>query len=222
MRQVVLCLHGIGAPQRKLEPGEAPYWISEDLFHETVERVSAAAGKVDVQFTFDDGNASDVEIGGIALARAGRRAEMFLLSDRIDSPGSVGRAGIAELLRQGHCIGSHGAAHRDWTALSQDEVPREIRDPKRILAGITGQPVEAAAIPFGRYDRKVLARLAEVGFTRIYSSDGGPWRQGQRPVPRTSLTNTMTGGDIDRILHGPDPLARRLRRKAARAYKRLV
>ncbi|MDK3074573.1 polysaccharide deacetylase family protein [Sedimentitalea sp. JM2-8] len=222
MRQVVLCLHGIGAPQRELEPGEAPYWISEELFHETVERVAAAAGKVDVRFTFDDGNASDVEIGGTALARAGHRAEMFLLTDRIDSPGSVGRAGIAELLRQGHCIGSHGAAHRDWTALSQDEVPREIRDPKRILAGITGQPVEAAAIPFGRYDRKVLARLVEGGFTRVYSSDGGPWRQGQRPVPRTSLTGTMTGEDIDRILHGPDPLARRLRRKAARAYKRLV
>jgi peptidoglycan/xylan/chitin deacetylase (PgdA/CDA1 family) len=48
----------------------------------------------------------------------------------------VGRAGIAELLRQGHRIGSHGAAHRDWTALPQKEVTREIHDPKRILAGM--------------------------------------------------------------------------------------
>lgn len=222
MRQVMLCLHGIGAPQRELEPGEAPYWISEDLFHETVDRVAAAKGKVDVRFTFDDGNASDVEIGGAVLARAGHRAEMFLLTDRIDSPGSVGRAGIAELLRQGHCIGSHGASHHDWTALSHSEVTREIHDPKRILAGITGHPVVSAAIPFGRYDRKLLIRLAEGGFARVYSSDGGPWRQGQRPVPRTSLTKTMVGKDIDRILHGPEPLPLRLRRTAARAYKRLV
>ena len=65
MRQVILCFHGIGVPQRELEPGEAPYWVSEDLFHEAVEGVAAAAGKVDVRFTFDDENASDVEIGGV-------------------------------------------------------------------------------------------------------------------------------------------------------------
>jgi peptidoglycan/xylan/chitin deacetylase (PgdA/CDA1 family) len=222
MRQVILCFQGIGVPQRELVPGEAPYWVSEDLFHEAVERVAAAAGKVDVRFTFDDGNASDVEIGGGALARAGHRAEMFLLTDRIDSPGSVGRAGIAELLRQGHRIGSHGAAHRDWTALAPDEIVYEITEPKRVLAELTGQPVEAAAIPFGRYDRGVLAHLSQAGFAHVYSSDGGPWRQGQRPIPRTSLTSAMTGADIDRILHGPDPLARRLRRNAARAYKRWV
>lgn len=222
MRKVVLCFHGIGAPQRDLEPGEARYWISEDLFRETVERVAAAAGKVEVRFTFDDGNASDVDIGGTILARAGRRAEMFLLTDRIDSPGSVGQAGIAELVRQGHNIGSHGASHRDWTKLSETEVSREIDDPKRILAGITGQEIKSAAIPFGRYDRKLLARLAEGGFAQIYSSDGGPWREGLRPVPRTSITAPMVGKDIDRILHGPESLALRLRRKAARAYKRLV
>lgn len=221
MRQVVLCLHGIGTPQRALEPGEAPYWISEDLFRETLDRVATLGKQVDVRFTFDDGNASDVEIGAPALARAGHVAEMFLLTDRIGTSGSVGLDGIVDLLRLGHRIGSHGAAHRDWTGLSPDDTVREIEEPKRFLDELAGRPVEAVAIPFGRYNRTVLDRLRAAGFTRVYSSDGGPWRPGQYPIPRTSLTGGMTGADIERILLGPEPLKRHLRRRVSRTYKRL-
>ena len=222
MRRVIICIHGIGRPRRQLESGEAPYWISEDLFHETLDRVSACSGEVDVRFTFDDGNSSDVEIAASSLARAGHAADMFLLTDRIETAGSIGRDGVAELVRLGHRIGSHGAAHRDWTSLSSRELRKEIEEPRRLLSEMAGHPVTAAAIPFGRYNRSVLSYLKACGFNEIYSSDGGPWREGQIPIPRTSLTGKMTGMDVERILRGPDETRRRLRRICARLYKRLI
>ena len=220
MRQVVLCFHGIGRPSRPLETGEAPYWVDEALFHEALERVAAAGDEVAVHFTFDDGNASDLAIAAEPLARAGHSAEIFVLTGRLDTPGSLSRDDLRRLESMGHRIGSHGAAHRDWTQVAGDEVAAEFTAPKEIIARELGHPVEAAAIPFGRYDRRVLARLRAAGFARVYSSDGGPVggpvQEARWPIPRTSLQGRMDGADVTRILLGPEPLSRRLRRRAAR------
>ena len=65
---VILTVHGIGTPVRTLEPGEDAAWVSSTQFEMVLD---AAVGRNDVWITFDDGNASDVEI---ALPRLLERA----------------------------------------------------------------------------------------------------------------------------------------------------
>lgn len=221
-RRIVLNLHGIGTPARPLETGEAAYWITEDMLRETIERVARARDRVDVHFTFDDGNASDLEIGAPALAEAGHAADVFVLTDRLDQPGSLGTDDLRRLQAMGHRIGSHGAAHCDWTAVPEQGGEVEFEAPRRILTRITGTEITAAAIPFGRYNRRVLTRLRRAGFRTAWSSDGGAWRNDRWPVPRTSLTAAMTGADIARLLEGTEPPLRHIRRSAARAWKRWI
>ena len=61
-------------------------------------------------------------------------------------------------------IGSHTWSHRDLTALTRDEVVRELRESKQLLEDTTGVSVETLSYPFGRYDERVRDAAMEVGY----------------------------------------------------------
>lgn len=223
MRQVILNFHGIGTPGRPMEPGEAPYWVSEAFFEETLALAMFHKDRTRTDFTFDDGNLSDLEIALPALARHKMQATFFILADRIGATGSLSAADIRALALAGHRIGSHGAAHVDWKATDRDTLERELGPTTReAIARAAGRPVNTAAIPFGRYDARVLRALARQGYESIYSSDGGPWRPGQWPIPRTSPRADMTLNKIENVLTGNEPAMVGIRRRLARSVKRLI
>jgi len=167
-----LCFHGVGQPQRELEPDEERYWIEPDAFEGMLD-VIAAAGPA-ARITFDDGNASDVEVALPALRRRDLSASFFVVAGRCESPGSLSRADVAELARSGMTIGSHGLRHRPWRGLGESELEEELVEAPRVLAEAAGAPVREASCPFGAYDRRVLAALRSRGFARVYTVDEGP------------------------------------------------
>ena len=218
----ILNFHGLGkVGARAMEPGEAAYWVSADLFADTLVLADRLAEKVETYFTFDDGNASDLEIAAPLLARHGRSATFFVLADRIDQPGSLGRADLRALVAEGHRIGSHGAAHVDWRRLDAAGRHREITEARAEIAEAAGVAVTDAGIPFGAYDRKVLQALAAEGFDRVYSSDKGPWINDRAPIPRTSPTADMTLQDIEVILTNQDSAVTQGVRGLKRMLKRV-
>ena len=217
---VVLNFHGIGDPERPLEPGEARYWVASAQFEAVLDRVAAHPGRHRLRVTFDDGNRSDRTIALPALAARGLTAGFFVLSGRIGRPGSLDEADIAALRAAGMEVGSHGVAHRDWSALDPAALTAELEGSKARLEAVCGTPVSSAAIPFGRYDAAVLTALRAAGYTTAYSSDGGTMRPGDFPRPRTSVQGAMTPAQIDAILTGRLAPARRLRRALGMARKR--
>jgi len=219
MRSVInLTVHGIGPPVRPFEPGEAETWVTVEQFEQVLD---AVAGRPDVRLTFDDGNASDVEIALPRLRERGLVAEFFVLAGRLGEPGRLDADGVRELVAAGMPVGSHGWAHRDWRRLDPGEASEELRDAHRVLGELTGRPVTRVAIPFGSYDRHVLRRLRLAGVTRAYTSDGGRARPGSWLQARTSLRHDIDAAWTRRILdERPSPL-RRARSLAARTVKRL-
>ena len=222
LRRIILNFHGIGMPQRPLDSGERKYWISKDLFLECLNVAEALKEQVWVDYTFDDGNKSDLEIGAQALNDRGISAQIFVLSSRIDTPGSLSTHDIQVLQEMGHSVGLHGADHVDWTLLDADGQKREFDNAVHQLQDVLGQCVHSVAIPFGRYNRRVLMALRERGFTQIYSSDGGAWRKGQSPIPRSSITADMTAASVRELLLGQEPSRKRLRRTIAMAIKKRI
>lgn len=222
MRRIVLNFHGIGTPDRALEPGEAPYWISRDLLVATLDLAAVHADAVRVDVTFDDGNASDLAIGAEELGRRGIAATFFVLSARIGMRGALSAEDIRTLSRQGHGIGSHGADHVAWKGLDAAGEQREFVQAREEIAAALGAPVTMAAIPFGRYDRRVLTALRRHGYQQVFSSDGGAVREGAFPVPRTSIRRDMSMEHIESLITGREPPARRLRRRLAMAIKKRI
>lgn len=222
MRRVILNFHGIGTPQRELEKDEYKYWVAPEIFEASLEHALRLKGRIDVAFTFDDGNISDLEIAAEPLAQAGYSAEIFVLSSRLDMAGSLGASEIKSLQNMGHRIGSHGADHVSWKTQDKIGLNKELFEAREILSSVVGHSIVSAAIPFGQYNRRVLQALRGFGYERVYSSDGGAYRQSQYLKPRTSPTYDMTTNDIEDVLTGHEPFKTKLRRAISTQVKPLI
>lgn len=212
-----LCFHGIGRCAVEREPGEADFWISQSLFLRVLDDV---AERRDVQLSFDDGNASDVEVALPALVDRGLTASFFVLAGRLEDHASLGPADLVRLREAGMAIGSHGWAHVPWRGLSERDVGREFVDARAAIEDASGTTVTTAAMPLGRYDRRSLRQLRQARYRTVYSSDRFPARPDSWLQARYSLTAADTRQSIAAIVQ-TRPGAREMRNVLASSAKRL-
>ncbi len=217
--QVVnICFHGIGTPNRELEPGEASYWVDTDQYRSILDEI---AGWPSVRISFDDGNDSDVRIGLPEICQRGLTATFFPLAGRLGAVGSLSAEDVGAIASHGMTIGTHGMAHRSWRGM--DPVTRQVElvTARQQLAEAAGAAVTEAACPLGRYDRRVLSQLRELGYRRVFTSDrrmasAGAWLQ-----PRFSVRSYDTAETLrERILVRPG-MTKRVWRGAAKIRQRL-
>ncbi len=215
---VNICFHGIGRPNRELEPGEASYWVDADSYRSILDEIT---GWPAVQISFDDGNESDVRIGLPEICDRGLTATFFPLAGRLGAVGSLSCEDVGEIARHGMTIGTHGMVHRSWRGM--DPVTREVElvTARQRLADAAGAPVTEAACPLGRYDRRLLSVLRELGYRHVYTSDqrvasAGAWLQ-----PRFSVRSHDTAETLrERVLARPG-VTKRVWRGVAKARQRL-
>lgn len=217
----VIILHGIGTPQRALEPGEDVFWLSRDRFTHALDLITEM-GPTAPLITFDDGNASDIEIALPELQARNLTATFFLLAGRLDTPGSLARSDVSTLAQAGHKIGLHGHAHVDWRQLDAEGRQKEFVTARATLSELAGAPVETAAAPFGLYNRQTLRDLRDLGFSTLYTSDRGLTRMDAFVRPRNCLEGAMNEEMLRETLRGHVRPARRLRRFFGIARKRLM
>jgi peptidoglycan/xylan/chitin deacetylase (PgdA/CDA1 family) len=147
-------------------------------------RSKAEALGVGLHATFDDGNRSDLEVAAPVLARHGVSASFFPCTGRLTRSGYLSEDDIRRLFKMGFEIGSHGIDHVHWTELGRDALDVEITGSKRVLEDILATKVEAVAIPFGSYNRRVLVALKVAGYTKAYTCDPGFAYPGQWQIRR--------------------------------------
>jgi peptidoglycan/xylan/chitin deacetylase (PgdA/CDA1 family) len=182
--RIGLCFHGIGRRLRTLESDESGYWVSEDQFLRILDE---AAEWPQVDISFDDGNASDVEIALPALQARGLSGTFYALAGRLDKPGSLRAEDLRTLTAAGMEVGTHGWNHVPWTGLGPSTFHQEISQARSCLAEVIGRPVNKAALPLGRYDRRVLRGLREEAYERVSTSDRTLARYGAWLSPRFSV-----------------------------------
>lgn len=213
--QTNICFHGIGTSNRELEPGERKYWVSTDQFEEILGYLAKTP---DVQISFDDGNESDAAIALPALAARGLRAAFFPVAVRVGRPGSLDRDGLRALVRHGMDVGSHGMQHRSWRRLTDADLDEELVLARALISEESGAAVHTAACPLGEYDRRVLARLRKLGYSRVFTSDRCAARPTAWLQPRYSVTEDDSAATIRAAVEQPSRAAE----AAVSAGKRLV
>jgi peptidoglycan/xylan/chitin deacetylase (PgdA/CDA1 family) len=216
-RLINLTFHGIGEPERRLDPGEQDVWVSLRQFLGVLDSV---ASRDDVQITFDDGNASDVEHALPALRARALTATFFLVAGNVGAPGYVDRRGVEALVEAGMTIGCHGMRHRPWRWLDQGALREELVDARTALEQIARRPVTTAACPFGAYDRRVLTSLRRSGYARVYTSDRGTTRPAAWVQPRNTVAPTDSVPVWDEIARRDASPHGVLRRRAKLMVKR--
>jgi peptidoglycan/xylan/chitin deacetylase (PgdA/CDA1 family) len=216
---VNVCFHGIGTPARELEPGEAPYWITVDTFHSVLDDL--ASWPAPVHISFDDGNASDVEIGLPGLLARGLSADFFVLAGRFGGPGSLDEPAVKELVAAGMTVGTHGMNHIPWRGLDPATNRAELVDARARIAAVTGTPVDAAACPLGRYDRRLLGDLRRFGYRRVYTSDRRAADPNAWVQPRFSIRSEDSPESFRAQATAVPALAKRAKDAAKGLVKRL-
>ena len=139
-----LTFHGIGAPGRPLDAGEAAVWVAADRYHAVLD---AVRDRDDVRITFDDGNASDLEHGLPALLERGLTGTFFVVAGRVGAPGYLSAADVRTLADAGMRIGSHGMRHRAWRGLDDAALGEELVAAKQELEQRPGRAGDRGGVP---------------------------------------------------------------------------
>lgn len=201
MSSLILNFHGIGPTPRTIDHGEYNCWLDQDFFEAILDLVR---GQPQVQLTFDDGNASDVEIALPMLLQRGLKATFFVCTGRLDQPTFLSQSQLRNLITQGMGIGSHGVNHLAWRHLSTAKLIEETTDSKNAIESLGGIEVNRAACPFGSYDRRVLTTLRTAGYRFVYTSDGGASSLEQRLQARNTVTRSTRLETIQTLIQrGP-------------------
>lgn len=216
---IALNFHGIGTPPAGIDADERPYWLPVARFEQIVARVALDPRPARFVFTFDDGNASDLEAAEV-LQRHGLKGRFFVLAGRLSKPGYLSPADLRALAARGMTVGLHGRHHVDWRSLDDAGLADETGAARAEIAEAVGQPVDEVAIPFGAYNLRVIEHLAGQGFRRILTSDSGPFDPHALIWNRNSLRSDMSAEAIDAIFQARAPLAGRLRQALSRIVRR--
>jgi peptidoglycan/xylan/chitin deacetylase (PgdA/CDA1 family) len=192
--RLVLTFHGIGAAPGGVPEAEEPYWCSASRFAAILDEALALSSGVGlpIQVTFDDGNLSDATVAMPALLARGLTATFFVCAGRIGQAGFLDAPALRDLLAAGMAIGSHGWHHVDWRRTDDQALFRETQGALDEIASVIGQPVDEVGVPFGSYDRRVLAQLRRSGVRSVYTSDGGRAPLVSWLVPRQSYASSWT------------------------------
>lgn len=205
-------LHGVGTPPRPLEPGEEAVWLPVPALQAILDE---AVHRRDLRITLDDGNRSDAQIVLEELGRRDLKATFFVVAGRLDRDDFLSTEDVEAILSAGHALGAHGMRHRPWRRLDEQALEEELRTARDLLEASSGRPITELACPFGSYDRRVLRRARELGYERVFTSDGGPADPHAWLQPRTTISSELSLSEIARPSRR-DVLTRRAKRTIKR------
>ncbi|MFC3549811.1 polysaccharide deacetylase family protein [Lysobacter cavernae] len=156
--------------------------------------LDTAADSQTLLISFDDGDASNIEVALPLLRARGMSAEFFITSDFIDRPGMLTSTDVRALADAGMGIGAHGCSHAFLEDLEPAALTAELRDSRHRLRVLTGGAVNALALPGGRGGERELHAAQALGYRYLFGSVPGPNHRPRRDawLQRLAVTRDTT------------------------------
>lgn len=165
-------------------PGARPYTCTPAVFAAHLDAIALAprqpvlVGAVDpaatdrvLLLTFDDGGRS-ARYAADQLEGRGWRGHFFIVTGRIGDRTFLDAAGIRDLRRRGHVVGSHSHTHPDiFRALTPEAMLAEWQTSAAVLSDLLGEPCLAASVPGGDSSAAVFESAARAGLRYLFTSE---------------------------------------------------
>lgn len=153
--------HPSPPPSLPIPPERAPVL---SLAQGVGPRSAASSHVKKVALTFDDGpDPVYTPLLLDVLQKERAPATFFLIGRSVKQHPQVAQRIAAE----GHALGNHTYSHRRLTSLSSKGVEEEISKTHRIIEYYTGVTPLFFRPPYGAYDRRVKARVSEMGYVMV-------------------------------------------------------
>jgi len=223
-RLPVLMYHGLHAGPASHGRHDPVYSVTPERFADQLDWLAAhgyrSVGLADldaatpvprsVLISFDDGDASNLEIAVPMLRQRGFKAVFFIATGLLGQPGMLRPEAVPALVAAGMDIGSHGASHRYLADLDAGQLVRELAASRRRLESLGGLPVFALALPGGRGgERERRAALAQ-GYRWLFGSAPGPNRSARAGdwLERLAIRRGLALSDFAALVEWRGPLPR--------------
>lgn len=189
----------------------SPYTLTSERFEEHLKVVTEYCQSVDgpnnrLQVTFDDGHASNYGFGLPLLERHSVPGIFFVIASFMNSRADfMTWAQLREMAAQGHEIQSHSWSHPLLTHCSDEALKEELERSRQMIEQQVGMPVDALAVPGGRWDLRVLRAAAQAGYRRVYISDprvAPQQRDGVKLFGRLTVRNSIQPTDLQSLITG--------------------
>lgn len=147
-----------------------------------------------VALTFDDGPGQHTGKLLDALKAEKVPATFYVVGPNVDShPGAVRR-----MFAEGHQVGNHSWTHRQMTALSADEMLKEMRDTDAAVERAAGHRTSTMRPPYGAINADVRAAMAKYSTGQIitWSVDTLDWKTRNAEATLESVRNDTKSGSI--------------------------
>jgi peptidoglycan/xylan/chitin deacetylase (PgdA/CDA1 family) len=155
---------------------------------------SVAEGRLECNtaaITFDDGFADFYENAYPVFRRHRYPSTVYVVSGRADNAWDaqlepvrkplMSMAQLAEVSRNGVCIGSHTKTHPHLASLSPEALVEEVAGSKKELEGRLNLPIDHFCYPYGEYDERVKETVMRAGYRYAVSTLRGHITSGCDP-----------------------------------------
>ncbi len=214
----VLMYHGIAGPETGPIPqAEGKYWIDAHQFAAQLEKILSSGylvaplrdlwwvknypeGSSPLAITFDDGHATDYTMAYPLLLELGFRADFFINTAFVGSPGYLNWKQIVEMQKAGMSIQSHSHEHVDLSHLSRQALSRQLEHSKKLIEDQTGRPVEFLSAPYGLVNSRVIGQALSEGYRAVCTSRPWPARMGKAEISRMAIHRQMSCRKFESLL----------------------
>lgn len=125
-----------------------------------------------VSLSFDDGWLTTYETAFPLLKTYGLTSTQYIVTSYLGTFGFMTGDQVKAMDQAGHEIGSHTVSHPDLTTSSNSGLGSELKQSQATLKTLLGKPVTSFAIPYGSYNKTVLAGIKQY-YASARSSDLG-------------------------------------------------
>jgi len=180
----VLMYHGVG--EAPVHSAELRYTVSAADFIAQMDQLARSGEAVtypdflegraprrSVAVTFDDGEKSVATTALPVMRDHGLRGAVFVTTDFLGTEGYLDRADLSLLLEAGWVVGAHGVTHRYLSDLSDEELEREVMEPRAVLGEVLGSPPAHMSLPGGRRGSRVMDHVERAGYASLATSVAG-------------------------------------------------
>lgn len=128
---------------------------------------------------------------------------------------------VRRIYRSGNEIGSHSFAHKDFKAISLEEMYRELDETSRSIYETVGARPILVRPPYGNITEKIAGKIGRVCV--LWTVDPEDWRIKNAAMQYNRVMDTVQDGDIvllhDIYEHTAKATANIVRELTARGYK---
>ncbi len=121
-----------------------------------------------ILLSFDDTDLEQFTVAAPIMKKYGFKGQFFIMTVSLGRPHYMSKEQVKQLSEDGHVISSHTWDHHNVKKYSGEDWAIQIDKPSKLLAEITGKPIQYFAYPFGLWNKEAIPELKKRGFIAAF------------------------------------------------------